>query len=388
MKIKQVEEFDSLIVFAILIKHKLLIIGTSLLAGVISAILAFVYLPNEYKSTVNVVPPQTSMSGMESALGSISGALKDIGLTKLGGSGGETYNFIVILSSRSIMDSLIEEFDLSKVYDIPKNEMSLVRMKLEENLDINYERDGNYYISVWDTDKKRAADMANKIVELANNLAMKIYREEASLNKKNMEERLHGTDSTMRAVADTLQKFSKRTGMYYPTEQASALSKSIADLKSEEIKYDIFYDYYSKIYGQDDFTTQSILGMKQKMTEKIEEVKNQPGFAGNFALDDAAREGIEFLRLYAELETYTKLKSFLLPMIEKNKLDETKNLKNLIVLDKAIPADKKDRPRRSLIVAGSVVGVFSLTIFIILLVNSIRTASRKIKQINSQGNES
>jgi capsular polysaccharide biosynthesis protein len=382
MEIKKEDEFSSLYIYAMLLKHKYWIISITILSTLISGFIAFTYLENEYKSTINVVPPQNTGNAMDNAIGSISGALKDIGLTKLGGSGGESYSFIVVLTSRTVMDSIINEFDLPKVYDIPAKEMSLVRQKFEENLEVNYERDGNYFISVWDKDKDRAANMANRYVEIANSLAIKIYREEVAINKRNMEERMNSTDSVIKAITDTLQKFSRRTQMFYPTEQASALSKSLAEMKSEEIKYDMVYDYYVNLYGKDDYTTQSVLGMKEKMAQKISEAMTKPGFAGNFTLDNAAKEGIEFMRLYAELETYSKVKAFMMPMIEKNKLDETKKMKNLIVLDKAIPADRKDRPKRSLIVAGSAFGTFALTIFIILIINSLKSFNRKLKQFS------
>ncbi|MBX3043471.1 MAG: hypothetical protein KIT33_05085 [Candidatus Kapabacteria bacterium] len=381
MEIKKEEEFNSILVYAMLWRHKILIFSVTFVIALIAAIVSVLFLENEYKATTNVVPPQSG-SMMDNALGSISGALKDIGLTKLGGSGGDSYDFIVVLESRTVKDSIIHEFNLPKIYDIPDTIMSLVREKFEENLEINYEREGNYTVSIWDTDKNRAAEMANRYIEIANNVAVKLYREEVAMNKKNMEDRMTDTDSTIRAISDTLEKFSRRTMMFYPTEQAAALSKSLAELKSEEIKYEMFVDYYSKLYGDDDYVTQSIKGLKDKMSSKIAEVKTKPGFAGNFSLDEAAGEGIEFMRLYTELETYSKVKAFMLPMIEKNKLDETKKMKNLMVLDYAIPSDRKDRPKRSLIVAGSAFGGFALTIFIILIVNSLRNLKSRISQVD------
>jgi tyrosine-protein kinase Etk/Wzc len=380
MEIKEKEEFNSVLIYAMLWRHRWLIISVTILAAIVSGVISVLFLENEFKSTTNVVPPQSG-DGIENALGSISGTLKDIGLTKLGGSGGDSYDFIVILESRTVKDSIIKEFNLPKVYDIPDTMMSLVRDKFNQNLEINYEREGNFIISIWDTDKYRAAKMTNRFIEIANSVAIQMYREEVNLNNENMVQRLYSTDSTIKAISDTLEKFSRRTGVFYPTEQASAISKSIADLKSEEIKYEMLYDYYSKLYGADDYMTQSVKGLKDNMTAKLKEVKTKPGFAGNFSLNDAAGEGIEFMRLFAELETYTKVKSFMLPMIEKSKLDETKKMKNLIVLDPAIPSDRKDRPKRSLIVAGSTFGAFALTIFIILIINSFRNIKRKINEV-------
>ncbi len=186
MEIKKEDEFSAILVYGMLWRHKVLILTITLAATIVAAVISILFIKNEYKSTVNVVPPKTSSSMMDNALGSISGTLKDIGLTKLGGSGGDSYDFIVILESRTVKDSIIKEFNLPKVYDIPDTLMSLVRAKFQENLEINYERDGNYYVIVWDTDKNRAAEIANRYIEIANNVAVKLYREEIALSKNNM----------------------------------------------------------------------------------------------------------------------------------------------------------------------------------------------------------
>lgn len=381
MKTGQISEFNAVNVYSTIWDHKYIILVVTLIAALVSAGIAYFVLKSEFKSTVNVVPPQQSGSGLDGAMGAISGTLKDIGLTKLGGSGGDNYSYIVILESRSVKDSIIKEFNLPKVYNIPENMYSLVMETFESKLEIDYERDGNYYVSVWDTDKNRAAEMANRYIEVANTIAIKIFKEETELNLSNMEKRLFSADSTLKAISDTLEKFSRRTMMFHPMEQAAAISKSLSDLKSEEIKYDLLYDYYSKIYGEEDFTTQSFMQMREKIKESLINAKNQSGFAGNFSLNNAAGEGIEFMRLYSELETYTKVKAFLLPMIEKNRLDESKKIKNLIVLDKAIPADRKDRPSRAMIVAGSAFGAFAMTIFIILIINSMKNFNERRKLI-------
>ncbi|HOQ48575.1 MAG TPA: hypothetical protein PLV01_01960, partial [Candidatus Kapabacteria bacterium] len=58
------------------------------------------------------------------------------------------------------------------------------------------------------------------------------------------------------------------------------------------------------------------------------------------------------------------------PLYEKLRLDEVKNIKTLYVLDEAVPPTKKSKPKRVLIVAGSVLGSFVLVVLLILLVHN------------------
>jgi len=383
MENQKTEEFSSFQLMVLIVRHRVFVLSITALATVAAVVISFFFLDNEYKSTVNVVPPQ-SQDGLQGSLAAISSTLKDIGLSKLAGKGAsENYSFIVILMSRSVLDSLIREFDLIKIYKAKNNSINEARLLLEENLEISYEKDGNYFISIWDKDPKRSAAMANRIIEIANDVAIRVYREEVRLNMENMETRIHSTDSVINAIADTLERFSKRTLLYSPTDQAGAISKALSDLKSEEIKYDIIYEYYKNLYGENDYMTQSVQSIKNETRKKLVESQNKPGFAGNFAISDAAEEGIEFMRLYTEFETYSKVRAFILPMMEQTKLDETKKIRNLIVVDPATPAEKKDRPKRSLIIVSTIIGTFILAIFIIVIVYSYRNAREKLAKLNN-----
>ncbi len=148
MQEEKQQDFSSIYLVALIVKHKYFVFGFTLLATITSLIIAFFILENEYKSTVNVVPPQ-QQDGLQGAMTAISSTLRDIGLSKLTGkSGSNDYNFMVILMSRTVMDSIINEFDLINVYKIKDGLMSEARKELENNLEITYEKDGNYFISV------------------------------------------------------------------------------------------------------------------------------------------------------------------------------------------------------------------------------------------------
>ena len=94
--------------------------------------------------------------------------------------------------------------------------------------------------------------------------------------------------------------------------------------------------------------------------------------------------GIEYLRLYAEYETFSKVKGFLQPMFEDSKLDESRQTMSLVVVDQAITPDKKTKPKRSLIVLGAGFGGFTLSILLVLLLNGYNSLKNNYKDFISK----
>jgi uncharacterized protein involved in exopolysaccharide biosynthesis len=359
-------------------KWKFLLILTAL-GAIISAIIAFT-LPQWYASTCNLVPSTSSQESSGGASSMISSALKEFGVTKMSGSSNqEEYSYIVILTSRTVVDSIINKFNLDKVYNIPKSKFSKLREAFLENVEVTYEKEGNYTITIWDTDKYRAAEIANAYVDLANEHFIDIFRQDTKLSKDYFENRIITIDSILTVVGNQLKKFTQKTLLFSPEEQAQSVAKSLADIKSEQVKYDIFYEFYKKNYGDQDPLAQTYKKLSNEVASKLNSIQTQPGFAGNFSLTNATGVAVDYLRLYTEFETYTKVRAFLIPMIEKIRSDEIKNIQNLIVVDKAIPADKKDKPKRAYIIAGSTFGTFIFGILLIFLFDYIKEIKTRIK---------
>lgn len=367
----------------VLKKGRISIILITIIGLGLSLAAAFL-LPKWYASTVNLVPATSGQEAAGGAGSAISSTLKEFGLTSLSGQAEGTYSYIVILQSRTVLDSIINKFELDKVYKIPKSKMIDLRKAVQSNIEVNYEKEGNYTITVWDMDKNRAADMANTYVEIANNLAMDIFRQDTKLSREYFEDRLRIVDSSLTAIGKTMSKFSSSTLMFSPLDQATAFSQSLSEIKAEQAKYDIFYEYYRKNFGDNDPLATTFKKLSLEMDNKIKEIQTQPGFIGNFSLAEATGTGIEYMRLYSDFETMTKVKAFLLPMIEKIKSDEIKSVQNLLVVDKAIPPDKKDKPKRALILAGGTFGAFVLSIIWVFLINYIRELKQEFRILDNK----
>jgi capsule polysaccharide export protein KpsE/RkpR len=298
---------------------------------------------------------------------------------------GEAYSYIVILNSRTVIDSMIRKYELHKVYDIKKYKQKKLREEFLSNVEITFEKEGNYTITVWDTDKRRAANIANDYVQIANTHFVNIFRQDNLLSKKYFEERISTLDSSIKYYGELLKRFSQKTLLFAPEEQAKSIAQSISEIKSEQIKYDILSEYYSKNYGELDPVASLNKKLSQEFAGKLQTIQQKPGFAGNFSLTNATDVQVEYLKIYTEFETYSKVKAFLLPTIEKIKSDEIKQIQNLLIVDPAVPPDSKDKPKRVYIVAGSTFGAFIIGIMLIFIMNYFKELKMTLKEMKTVG---
>lgn len=373
------EENISIETLALLLKYKWVIIILMLVSGIGSTLYSLYYVDVQYKSTVNLVPPKTSSDALGGMLGNLGGALKDFGLGKVGGGGGMQYDYMVILEARTVIDSVIKKYNLAKVYDLPDSLPTKVRKAFSSNLALDFLKDGNYLISIWDTDPQRAADMANDFAKIANDLATKIEKEENKMNLKYLEDRVENLNENLKLITDTLARYSTKYKIFSIEDQAKGYADLLTELKSKKYIYEVMYNISKTNFGADDYQTKMQENTINELSKKISQAENNPGAVGNFSMNNATDIGLEFARLYVEFETYSKVKAFLIPTLEKAKLDLNKQVNNLFVVDEAIPADMKDRPKRSLIVLGAVAGSFILSIFLIVVVARISRLNAQLK---------
>lgn len=371
--------FDSMKLLHIVLMHKYFIIIFAVLVTTGTSVYWFLH-PNYYSSTANLLPPKSSGSAFESMMGNISSTLRSFGLSKIGPKTDGSYSPSVLLESRTLKDEIIKQFNLRSVYRMEKAKYEDLLKAFEENLNIQTELDGNFTITITDEDPKRAAAMSNKYAELANTISEKVFQEESRLNIDYLEKRVSSADSVLTFVGDSLQKFSRIYKIFQPEEQAINVGKAFIELRTEIIKQEIQLELLKNRYGEKDPLTQMQSQVIQELKSKLTAAEEEPGFSGNFTLGTAAKIGIEYMRLYTEYETFTKVKAFLMPMLEEQKINEFRNTVSFIVLDPAVPADKKSGPRRSLYIAGAFLGSTLLGFVFVLFLEGYRDLRRKYKE--------
>lgn len=371
-------EFDSFKLLAEIIRFKYLILLITLLCTVAMTIY-MLYQPNYYVSTANLIPPKSSGSAFEGLMGNLSSTLRNFGLTKIGPKTDGSYSMNILLDNRTVKDSIIKKYKIRELYDMKTAKEDEVRSAFQENLNVTTELDGNYTINIIDTDPVRAAAMVTDYVEICNNIAKNVFQAESKLNRTYLESRIKSTDSVIKSTSSMLETFSRKYQVFMPETQAKSISQALIDIKSEIIKQEINLQLLTNRYGASDQVTTMQRQVLDQLKSKLEEAQSKPGFGGNFAVNDAAGVGLTFMNLYTELETFTKVKAFLLPLLEEQKINENRETRSFIVLDKASIPDKKLKPKRSLFILGAFFGSLILSIGIILIVVSISDFKRRFK---------
>lgn len=373
----------SYVVLRMLLRNAKYIIGLSVVAAIVAGILAF-QLPNIYTATVSAVPPRKSSSTLDAAMSSVSTTLREFGLTKIGGKKGESFDFVVLLQSRQIQDSLIFTFKLAQAYGLPDTAMTKIREELGDRLAINVEAEGNYTVSIDDTDPKRAADMANFVIREANELSARLDRAETEVLYKQYESKLLATDRQISEVRDSISRYGRNNKLFSPADQAKAAATALAELKAQKMKAQVAASILESSYGKDDPITQQQNTVVRELQAKEAEAEGGSGFLGNASLADAAGTALPYIRMTAELEALIKLKAFLLPSFEQVKLDLNKLSPSLYVVDEAQAPQKKSRPKRSLLILGAGIGAFFLGCLIVLIQARIRSLRRELARVSSE----
>lgn len=358
--------FSGLMWIAQLIRNKWFILLSTFIVSAVSAFVIF-QLPVYYASTISALPPKKSGGGMDGLVGGLSSSLKEFGLTKLAGKKDGSYEFMVILQSRSMLDSLIKRFNLAEVYNIPKDKVDEVRLELKDNLEITYEAEGNYTITATDTDPKRAAEIANASIEIANAIAERIDRIENKVILKQIEDKIDSTETSISRVEKELGKYAEESRIFSPLDQAKAAATELASMKADVMKQDVVSQLLQSRYGIDDPLTKQQNQVVSELQSKVMEIENKPGYIGNFSLKNAPVAAFKYLRLYTELETMYKLKAFLIPSYEQIKLDQVKLSYSLYSLDNATPPQRKIKPRRGLLTAGATLAAFIVACAIVII---------------------
>jgi capsule polysaccharide export protein KpsE/RkpR len=342
------------------------IVGSSAVVAV-ATLLYMLTLPNYFRSNINCVPPKVDQTSLGSGMAGLGSALKDIGLSKLGGGGAAGYEFTVFLFARSVRDTMIDRFDLVKEYELEGQPRKAVLDEFESNLEIDVHPEGNYEIAFFSKDPQKAAEMCRVFVDEVNELANRVARDEAGKVTKYMERRVAGMDSSITVISDSLAAFSRKYQIVSPLDQAEASVKAVVDSKANVLKQETLLGILRESYGEGDPQVRSQQRLVEELQRQSNDMMNKPGFVGQFTIADGAGLGMQYLRMYAELEALMKVKAFLIPTLEQARLDQTRSAPNLYVVDEPLVAEKKARPKRTLIAASSGIGAGILALLIITL---------------------
>ena len=359
-EIIQDDEINLLDYLIVLAKRKKLIIGVTLLISIITAGISL-NMPPIYMAETKILPPQQSSNTAQQFLSQLGGLAGLAG----GGVGIKTTNdlYIGLLKSRPVLDPIIDNFKLMDVYKAESREG--VRKGLTGVLKAQDDKkSGIITIGIEDKDPKRAADMANAFVEGLRDLTNKFAVTEAVQRRLFFEEQLKNAKESLVKAEESIMGFQERTGAIKIDEQTKAVLTGIAQLRGEvaakEVQLLVMKTYATPQNPDIQRVEEEIKGLK----EQLGKLEHKEGSGNNpdplMPTGRIPSLGAEYIRKMREFKYSETLYEIFLKQYEAAKLDEAKEAAVIQVLEKAIPPEKRIKPkRRQMVMIAGITGLFA-----------------------------
>jgi tyrosine-protein kinase Etk/Wzc len=346
----------------IILKHKRLVWGITLSAAAMTVLISLLMTPM-YRAETKILPPQQNTSGIATELLSqFSGG----GLGLVGGALGlKNPNdiYVGMLKSRTISDRIIDRFKLMEIYDA--RYMTDARKELDGLLDVQSDKEGIITVSVEDEDPARAAAMANAFVGELRDLTQNLAVTEASQRRLFFEEQLKKAKGDLIRAEDAMKGFQEKTGAIQIDEQAKAVIDAIAQLRAQiaekEVELKVMRTYATSANPDLQMTEEALAGMKQQLQRMERGGEKNPDPLVPTGRMPAV--GTDYLRKLRDLKYYETLFDLMAKQYEIAKVDEARNATVIQVLDRAVPPEKKARPRRALMAVVATFTGFFFAVF-------------------------
>lgn len=303
--------------------RKVLVIITGV-AFVVSVVVSLLLTPL-YLSTAVVFPTASSNVSFSEQRNVKAGSM-DFGEEE------QAEQLVQILSSSRIKDKIIAKYDLLNHYEIdPNDENKNFKLNEEYNDHFSFTRTkfGSIQIDVLDRDPELAAKMANDIVDLIDTVKNEMIRERTrpafEINIRKMKQLEKDKDSVINRL-DSLTKLG-----VVSTDVRSNLFQALVDSKSPEEKREI--------------KAQIEANMKfGSLFDALEHKRNE---------------------MIINIETFKVA-------YEQAESDANAQFNHKFVVEKAVVADKKEKPKRMIIVLVATFGGFVLGVFFLLIRDKIQ----------------
>jgi tyrosine-protein kinase Etk/Wzc len=385
---KKIEEIDesitgtqtpasSLIDFLSVITKYRKFISRFIVLCTLGTIIVVILMPKWYKSVASVFPAEKAdllggLEGISSLAKSFSSAKA---LTSLSGNS-ETDRYVAILKSGTVLNAVIQKFDLVHVYEITSYPGEKTVKELLSNVDFIVETEGNLTITVYDKDPQRAADMANYFVEMLNTKNTELQVQNAHGNRQFIEERYNKNIFDLEAAEDSLKAFQKKYGVIALPEQIEASIKAAAEITGQLAIKEVQANVLRRTQSADN---PSVIASQIEIDEfrsKLSQMNSGVRFSKNemnvfVPFNKMPDLGGEYIHWFREVEIQYKILQFITPLYEQAKVEEKRQTPSVLILDRAGPAERKAKPKISLYALIALIVSLLLSLFIVFVREAI-----------------
>jgi capsule polysaccharide export protein KpsE/RkpR len=282
---------------------------------------------------------------------------------------------VAILKSGSMAKDVVDHFHLKERYAAKFDSAAIGRLRRATAISLS--RDGIISVKVDETDPQLAADIANFYAANLDRMLTRFGVTEAGRQRVFIAARLAETEQDLRQAEEALRRFQETHKAISLQEQSKGAVEAAAQLKGEimasEVQLEVMRNFATEANPE-----------VIKLKRRIEELKRHLGqmqYGKGWVLPaedhspgeprkeiyvpfvEVPEVGLELARLTRNVKVHETIFTLLTQHLEQAKIAEARNMPVVQVLDQAVPADWKSKPKIKLNMAvagltGFLLGVF------------------------------
>ncbi|GJM35824.1 MAG: hypothetical protein DHS20C18_48250 [Saprospiraceae bacterium] len=355
------DQKDNLLgVLKTLFKWKKQILYTCLAAG-IGSIIIVLLLPVYYKATTIFLVASPDQAKPELLFGK--GTLE----SEYYGTESDIDRILTIAKSNELIEFLVDSFQLYKHYDIKQeNPRSpyYVKLAFNKRFDIEKTKRDAIELSIEDTDREFAAQIARATRERIDDIAQKLVKKTQLKAIETYQSEINSQEKNMRVLADTLASLRKKYGIYNSDAQTESITDQFAQSESRLINGQARLEAMeasSRIHRDTILMLKAkVRGMEVEVNSLNEKINNlNTGLGIVSSLERQYQESSISLS-----ENKERLKQF--------EAAYESNIPALLLVEEAQVPIIKSRPKRTLIVVAAVFVAFLFSVIGVLLFDNFK----------------
>ena len=358
----------------------------------LASVIISLFLPKWYASQAVILSSGAGRFSLISAFADL--PLNEFGFSPVNE---DITSFISILDSRSMKEQMVEKFNLVERYG--SRDVEYAMKELDGNTELRVTDEGALAITLMDREPEVSQQMVQAMLSQLDLINRRLSREQGKYNRQFIEERLKQTKIDIMKAEEELKLFQQQTGVVDILAQVTAQLEAYGQLYSQKVAahggvYSQELQAYTELYAQRAGTeiqlnvAKSTLSqnnptirqltflLKEQdrqletlaeqldselgvMLQDVDERLGSVGFNDGAApiwitLSDFPALAMRSARLIREVEVQSKLLEILIPQYEQARMEESKNIPTLQVIDEPKVPLNKTKPKRMLIVLGAV----------------------------------
>jgi capsule polysaccharide export protein KpsE/RkpR len=347
------------------------------IVGLALATLNAFLIPWQYESTTRLMPPDSrsvsslpmlaALPAQAGALGGIAGDL--LGIKNTGAL------FVGVLRSRTVLDRIVNRFDLKKVYRTKLQRDA--RDKLMKKTLIDEDRkSGIIALTVTDRDPKRAVGIAKGYVDELDALMSQLSTSSARRERIFLEERLNTVKQDLESAEKDFSQFASKKGTIEIAEQTKAMVGFAATVEGRLVAAQSELEGLKQIYTENNVRVRAGEARIAELRSQLQKLVGKSADALPGDNDSSLDSPVPTLRQlplvavpYADKFRHLKIEEVVFETLTKQyelaKVQEAKEIPTVKVLDPAdVPEYKSFPPRLLIMKVGTMLAIIAAVLWV------------------------